>query len=269
MASIRRVFAWLKSINAIKMEDDIPLEFRSYVIVMRVMGAWPTTDNSSSYKWLRIAVYLFVGIQLPLSLFVNIFYVNSTVAALDYSFTSLVCCATMLKTIVLYWHRDNIRELFRSHAGLVRGVEQKTAYHNRIGRQNFIIHAALTALYAMSYCYEIVQVICVPPEKRTFSSTAHYPWKLTGNRTVFLIVLIVQSVDAAILVVSLSLHDSFPLSFMNTGCGHLGELKLRLQRLGSTNNDADFYKEVVECCQRYENCLRYAAHLAILNTEYI
>lgn len=64
-------------------------------------------------------------------------------------------------------------------------------------------------------------------------------------------------------VLETGMQDSLYVGLMYTGCGHLDELKRRLANLGTTqfddgeNRDFRFYKDLMDCCRRYENCLRF------------
>lgn len=49
-----RVTSWVQRLYTAVVTEDIPHGFRSQVLLMRVTGAWPTTDNSFLYKCLTI-----------------------------------------------------------------------------------------------------------------------------------------------------------------------------------------------------------------------
>lgn len=253
---------WLKGVcNRIyaitNMEENIRRGFPSHIFMMRVSGIWPMANDSRWYKWLTIAYFLFAGILFPLSLFVNIFYDISIESAMGQCFTALVCGGGAFKTGVMYWQRKSIRDLFRIHAGLLRDVVgHHTASYDRIARMNVRLHTILGTLYAGSWCNCFMQSLFYAPDRRLFASTLYLPYEFARNHAVFSTLLMYQLVFSLLINLWLSTQDILPVALINITCFHVTQLKERLRTLGSEVDDLMYYKGLVECCQRYDDCLR-------------
>lgn len=248
---------WSSRIYAALVQEDIPYGLKSHVFVLRMAGLWPMPDDSRYFKWFT---FIFVKLALVLfimSLFLNIFFVDSLQLAIDQIYAVSVCCAMITKACVLHWQRNTIRDLCRIHRKLVRSGGQNEEHYNRVGRMNFNIHAFATAAFIGSWISETGQTIVVDPEHRTLSSTTYYPYEFAHNRVVYLAVLFLQILGAFLVVVVIGVQETLPIVLINTGCGHMEELKRRLQTLGSEESDLILYKELIECCQRYEDSLRF------------
>lgn len=105
----------------------------------------------------------------------------------------------------------------------------------------------------------MVQSLLAAPEEAHWRSTTHLPYEFTQRRTVYWTVFAYEAMTGLGLVIWASMEDPFYVALINMNCGHLIELKERLSRLGADgidDNDLLFYKELVECCKRYEGCLR-------------
>lgn len=255
---------WLKRtigrLYATLVKDEIPFGFRSHVFVMRITGIRPTATDSPLYKWLTIAYFLFVGIIFPLSLFMNTLFAHSIEEALEPLLIALLCWANASKAAVIYWHRNSIRDISRIHADLLRDADRNAANeHEQIGRKNFNIHAVLTILYFMSWCSDVARTIFLPSEEGTLLSTSCLPFEFADSRLVYFTVLVYQFIGALAMCMCMwvAMMDALPIALIITACGHVAQLKQRLRNLGSKGDNLKFYDGVVECCERYEGCLRY------------
>lgn len=238
-----------------RVKEDIPFGFQSHVFVMRVTGTWPTTDDSRWYKLLTISFFLFVGIMWPLCFFGNMLYANNTIdEVMMQLFAVIMACTITIKGVAIYWHRDSIRELFRIHTELLRNDSLQRLH--RIGRRNFRVHTTLTAFYLLAWLNDVVQIYYLKPEERSYSSTAHYPHDIARNRAVYLTVLVLQASGSVGAVLWLGVQDTLPYALLNTVCGHVAELKTHLENLRADDGDSMFNKELIRCCERYENCLK-------------
>lgn len=248
------------NIYAALVNEYVPPGFRSHVFVMRVIGNWPTANDSPWYKLLTIAYFSLVGLVLPLSQFINIFFAQSVSEAMNYLFLSISCLTAAFKAAVLYWQRDRIRDFFRIHTSYVRSGRYNAKRFDRIVRTNLRAHVLFTAMYSFSWFVFLVQAILAEPEKATWSSTSHLPYDFARNQYVYLAGLTYQEVGAVGICIWCGIEDSFYIASMNMTCGYLIELMEQLKGLGTpltngSNRNALFYKDLVECGQRYEDCL--------------
>lgn len=264
---ISRAITWLirvtDRIYATQVKEFIPHGFRSHVFIMRMMGMWPTADNDSPrYKWLTIAAFLIAGILYPLSLLVNIVFINRFAEAMDYLFIALACWVATFKAGVIYWRRDIIRELFRIHVSLMSDARQNTMEINeRIVRMNVCAHVAQTALYLLSWILFVVEVVTLAPGDGIYPSTWKWPYAFAQQRAIYLIVLVSQMMCDYGVSIYLALTDTLSMALINEICGHLEQLKANLRVLGAHDRsddgrDTEFYKGLLECCRKYEQCLR-------------
>lgn len=261
MASQRSASLWLKRqfarIYTTQVKEHIPCGFGSHALALRVMGLWPTANDSSQYKWLTVAYFVIVSIYLPFSMFVNIFYANSIKEAMNHLFITLSGWAIAIRTAALYWRQDSMRDIFRIHAGLVRCAESEHAARNeRIACINSRLHMTITALYYAVLCAVFAQIAFLEPEHRILSSTSLLPYDLAQRRTVYLTMLMFQMFSAFFKVLSVATLDSVFVALINAVCGHVRQLKERLRHLGANGDDFTFYQQLVDCSKRYEDCLR-------------
>lgn len=251
---------WFHHVYASQVKEDVPRGYQSHVFVMRVTGVWPTTEDSRWYRWLTIALFMFCGFLFPLSLSVNILFSNSMDEAMEHLFLSLTIWAATFKTVVIYWYRDDIRKLFRIHEALLSGCGRNAIENNRIAWMNTFAHAFFTLMYMMGWTAFVTMSI-TKPEDAIYQSTSRLPYDFARNRAVYLTVLLFQALSNTVVVLWGSMGDSFYIALMNSNCGHVTELKKRLKCLGTeltSEQDGDrvFYKGLVECCKRYEDCLK-------------
>lgn len=245
-------------IYAAQVKEDIPPGLQSHVFEMRISGFWPTVDDSRYYKWLTIGMFLFVGVIFPLSLFVNMFFVASVLEAINHFFLSMTHSSTIFKMCIIYWQRERIRELFRINVGLSHGAE----YTNQIARTNVRLHTLFTLLYGGSCCGLITQSILSRRGEGVLPSTSLYPFDFVQRREIYSIFLVYQCFSNTCCALLATTPEGFYVGLMNQACGHLIDLKNRLKNLGTQINghnadrDAVFYRDAIDCCKRYEHCLR-------------
>lgn len=247
---------WFHRIYASQVKEEIPYGFQSHVLVMRMTGVWPTATDPSWYKWLTAVYFVMVGISLPLLVFSNIFVASTIEEAMDHIFTSLSFWMVAFKSGFIYGHRNSIREMFRTHARLLTGAE----HHVDVARSNIRMHVYFYSLYLLSWCSVLLQALFSTPEERFWRSTANWPYAFARNRIVYITVLVYQATCNMGLIIWASMEDSFYIALINTVCSHVTLLKKRLRALdtkdGVAVRDARFYAELIECCARYEQCLR-------------
>lgn len=251
MKYIKRIPARL---YATLLDEDIPRGFRSHVLLMRVMGLWPTAKkNSPQYKCLTVVFFIFAGILFPSLLYAKLFYVNSIDLGMEVCYISLICCANALKAVVVFRRRNNVRDLFRIHAVLVRDGRRNTKILDKIARKNVKIHLIVTVFYVLSWFNNILQFTVIKSDGSSFF-TLHLP--IDKRRGMYMTVVVYEMVGALANIFWLTVLDTFPVALINTASGHVTQLKVRLRQLGSEGDDLLFYKGVVDCCRRYEVCLR-------------
>lgn len=242
-------------IYCLLVKEDIPLGFRSHVFIMRVTGIWPTTNDPQWYKWLTGGFLSSLAILYPLSLFVNTFYAASIHDAMDHLFTSLTFWTVGFKAGIIYWRCVEIRAIFRIHDKLLTDDIDRTAH------MNTRMHLIFTLLYCSGWCCFLVQVICSKAEEAIWPSTTRWPFEFAAIRWVYLTVVVYQAVYNLLGAIWAAMQDTFYMAIMNTACSHVIELKRQLAQLGMECGDGEdrdwrFYKDVVECCKRYEELLR-------------
>lgn len=242
--------------------EHIPRGFRSIVVLMRLTGAWPSIDDSPWYKRLAIAYLIFIGILFPLTLFVNVLYATTIEEIMNRLFYVTIIPVEAFKSCIIYWRCDKIRQLFRIHTSL---LADHTENSNRVARENNLVHFTLTATYNLVWCVFAYQSVYLQADNAIFPSTSYWPYAFARSRTVFWLVLIYQALNCLCFSVWVgSMQDSFYISLINANCSQVADLKQRLASLGtidsvggSDERDLRFYKGLVDCCKRYELCLRY------------
>lgn len=259
--AVMQVFKWVNRACA-QARKDIPREFQSHIILLRISGLWPTAYASCWYHWLTIVMFLSVGVVFSLSLFVNIFVVNSIGESMHSLFLPLSGWATLFKAAVIYYHRDNIRKLFRIHVDLSRDVGRHVEIIARVADTTIRVQIVLVALYSSSWLMVGVQSVVSQPADAMLPSIVFWPYAFAQQRAVHWTVLIIQIVTSGAFIVWVTVADTFNTVLISTACGHVTQLKVRLHHLGTEivngeNLDLRFYKDVVKCCKHYENCLRY------------
>lgn len=163
----------------------------------------------------------------------------------------------MLKASIFYWRRDHIREIFRLHERLLHGARCNTANNERVVHTNFYMHVFLTSLYFSSWCAILVQVNFAPPDEGIWPSTAHLPYNFANDRNVYLGVLVYQALGNVGNVIWAGIADSFYIALIGIVCGHVTQLKQRLEQLGTEfDDDSLFYSDLIKYCVMYEDCLR-------------
>lgn len=251
---LKSFIVWLYA--AVHVEKDIPHDYKSHVFVLRVSGVWPMAEDSCCFKCLTIVFLILVAVIFPLSLPMNILLVDFKIQiAMQYSFAALSALAATIKIAVIYWRRNDIRAFFRAHTTMSR--DGNTAAHNHVVRMNIQIHALFTCLYILWDIFAQINSWMAPPEDKTISSTMNLPYDFAQSYTIYVIVLVFQIVSSVLMCVLVALADAIFIAKMNTVCGHLMQLKERLRNLGDNYADDDrFYRDLIDCCQRYEDCLR-------------
>lgn len=239
------------------LNEYIPPGLTSHVLLMHVTTLWPSV-NAPQWHHRLFYVVLFICIVYPLSLFGNVFYVNTVEEIIDHGFISLTLFAVAFKAGVMYWQRHNIRGIFRMHAHLLRGTGPEAV---RVARINFLLHVFLSFCYMMTGFIFLVQVCVAGPEKSPWPSTTRLPYAFAAKPTVRLAGVMFQTLSYQLLAMWGSMQDAFYIALIHTTCSHVAELKKRLQQLGrrctdKDNRNAVFYEDLVDCCQRYEDCLR-------------
>lgn len=241
-----------------QVKEVVPRGYQSHVFVMRVLGTWSTVDDSPWYKWLTIVLFLFVGILYPASVLIVTYYSVDIAEAINHICLAISCSTTAIKIGVTLWRRDHIRDIFRIHTTLMNTSGSDAVQNDRVARINYLVHVGSITLYSSSVMAVCFQVAVSKPEDGIFPSTAPLPFEFAHRRSVYLGGLVCQIICAYCSVFWAATMDSLFFALINTVCGHVGQLKKRLQSLGSQGDDVTFYRELMECCKCYENCLSLA-----------
>lgn len=263
---MQTVEKWFNRVHNMQLNEYVPPGLRSHVFVMRMMGMWPSTNDSPSYKWLAVTLLLPIGLLFNLSLFVNIFFVTTMENAMR-SCLSLSGWVVTFKAVIFYCRCNSIRHLFHIHVILLRDDGHDVEKLNRNARLNTLIHVAVTTLYCMACCMGLVQIFSSKPKDRWLPSTVHYPFDFTQSQSVHLILLSCQCVCNVIMIILAAVQDSLCIAMIGMTCNHVTELRRRLENIGKHKSTKDddldlvFYKDLVDCCERYENCLRCSFYL--------
>lgn len=237
--------------------EYIPRGFRSQIFVLRVTGLWVTADDAPYYKWFTAAFFAF-GIALLLLMFINVFFVDSIERLMDNLFLVFSMLLIVIKAGALYLRRDSISRIFSIHATLLGNCSRDhAAQHNRIARINLYLHAMITTLYSSIICAMGIQVIYLMPADRFFMSTFYLPYDWAQSGTVYWAVMVYQIVCGMIVAVTVASLDTIFFALINTTCGHVRQLKQRLQHLGTSGDNAKFYKDLIDCCKCYGECVRF------------
>lgn len=238
-------------------KEDVPYGYRSLVFVMRLIGIWSTANDSYGYRFQALTLFMFVGILMPFSVFVMAFYFNSIQEAMELTASSLSYWTIALRTAITYWRSDSLRDVFRIHTKLTSSKGSSTEKNERVARVNFLVHTSFSFFYAFTISVALVQVALSKPEDALFPSTSPLPYAFAQRRSVYLSVLVYQMAFSYMFTVCAAIMDSLLFALINTVCGHMEQLKDRLKALGSRGDDDDtFYRDMIECCQCYENCIR-------------
>lgn len=248
-------------IYAAVVNEDIPAGFRSYIFVMRVTGLWPTANDFWWYKWLSVTYFLFAGLLNPITLFVNIFYVNSVLDIVMHVNTSLTSWIITMRMGVLYWRNDSIREIFSIHSRLSRSAGRNPAQYDRIARLNYRLHVILTSFFMLIVVAAVIQTIDVKPEDGIIPSSSLYPFEVSNHRVLYVTLLVYQIWGGTVVTMS-NVVDALNIAVINVLCDYLNELKLGLTMLGSEcaageDRDTQFYRDLRKCCIDYEDCWKY------------
>lgn len=258
--SVIRALVLLESVVyrqfAVRVKESVPHGFKSHILLLRLTGWWPLKTDSRWYNSLTIASVFLIGISPSLLQTAILFYANTMEEAMDRLFLGLNCWMTVLKVCTIYRRRDCIRQLFCIQAHLSPHTGR-----NRCAQMNFYLHVAIFTVYFSTYCTFVMQSVVAKPEDRILLSTSPFPFTLAGNEVVCWTVLVYQIISVAGLIAWVALADSFYMAFMNIACGYLEAFEEKLKVLGIRSADKEivdlhFYKDLMECCQMYEDCLR-------------
>lgn len=251
-----------EKIFASVVDEYVPDGMRMFIFELRVLGFWPTPTDSRLYTWTTMALFVLFGFLFPLTMVVNVFFVNSVTEVMDHMFYSVSLYSSTYKLSVTYSNRENIRELFRTHAALSYGVGYNDVHDKRTARMNIIIHTVFMCLYIACCIGFLLQTAFSPPEESVFASTLLYPSDFMHRRAMYLSLLLFQCTGNVISTVWAALNDSFYIALMNMACSHVTDLKYRLNILGAryaanVDRNAIYYKDLMDCCKRYEECSRF------------
>lgn len=250
------------TIYAASVKEDIPKGLRSHVFAMRVTGIWSTPDDSPWYKCLTFTIFFSQLILSPVSMLIVVLYASSIQEAVNYSMLPVPCWSISIKSFILYWQRENVLEIFRVHERLLRRDSSNAIRHGQIAPIYFYIHVIFTSLFCMSWIAAVLQSYFSQPDEAFMPSTAPLPYAFTETRTVYLTVFTYQAMSLIFVVIWGAMEVTFHIALINMTCTHVSQLKLRLESLGTNfdnavvDKDFEFYKELVECCKQYADCLR-------------
>lgn len=246
------------NIYSAQVNENIPNGYRSQVFVMRVLRFWPMADNPRWYKWQAIACFLFTGVLFPMSVFILVFYSKNMFEAIQHTSIIIIVLTIAVKTIIIYRRRNCLCDIFEIHVRLMSAIGTNVTMHQQVARINYLIHMGFTMMYSVSMAGVVVQIIFGKPEEAILPSTSPLPYAFAQQRSVYLSVLVVQVIWSWCNIFQVAAADSLFIALINTVCGHVAQLKERLQSLGSSGDDIDFYRDLVECCKCYEDCLSFA-----------
>lgn len=244
-----------------QIKEYIPPDVKPHVFFLRITGAWPSKNRSFLYIMLTIAYFSLIGILFPMSQFINIFYAVSIDEAMDFSFLSVACWGPAFKMFVMYSQQENIRKLFRMHEDMMRGNRSDELF-SQITRNNVNMFKFFLSLYLATWAAVVIQIIFSKPENGAWASTSHLPHEFAKDATVYLTVLVYQIIGNFSIIIWTAIVDTYPIALIILTCGHVSDLKTRLRNLGKeyplrVDKDKKFYDEVIDCCKRYEQSLRF------------
>lgn len=250
--------------------DYIPAELKVAVFLFRYAGIWRPFQNSYRYTLLTIVWFIAIGLLLPFTQFINLYYCRSIEKMVDHFLMSVTCLNGTFKAINVYWQQKNIRKLFELHEIMLNKYNKK--YDDgeafaRIRKNNIIILRVFVSLYVTTWALSGLQVIFTKPDNRLWPSTYNIPYEIFNGPKLYLIVLIYQGFAISIFSVWVAFEDTYPVILILLLCGHVDRLKNRLENLGTRyddqkqdviayGNDKLYYHELIECCVYYELCTR-------------
>lgn len=238
-----------------ELEDfNIPDDVKPNVVETRLMGMWPTKNDSTAYRGKVVLVYIFCCLLFPTTQILNIFAAASIYESLGCVFLSIAHFSIAFRTATFFGQEEKLRQLFSVHAAIKRdaNAENKQIY-DRVTRFNIILHIFFQVSYNSAWLAMIAQAI-YSSTSLAWPSTSNMPEAIARNRTGYWCVFIYQFCCDVVLILQTASQDSFIISLITMTNGHVAVLKARLRNL--PNDDYGYFAGLIECCKMYEDCLR-------------
>lgn len=241
------------------------ITLKNHLRIFHFFGAWPTetqlTVAAILYHFKTLLLFSFIGLLFPISQLACIFFVETVKSRVEVLVISSSVVVVIMKAINLYSNQMKMLELLH----LIESMEKQITKSNHQAKFNCIIVSCrrLFSTYMIAYMCTVssivLQAIFSTRDKRSWSSTYHYPYELAKIPAVYFGVLVFQGISNFCICFFAVAADTYGVVLTHILLGHVDVFGLRLREMGQARGgkSADtFYEEIVYCCKSYIHILR-------------
>lgn len=237
---------------------DITENLKYNIDIFKIGGLLEMEDHPSMFRIYSISLFTIFMIIFPVSLAINVFYVDTVEAVIKHSFVTISVWMVSVKALVVILNRIRIKELMRLMNDINLG--SKDSEYNVMFRKTRdecqrLITAFLVTFMTTCTCLTIVTILAVPAE-RVWPSTILFPIESLHHPVIYNTVLIFQALSNGEIGIVLAALDSYGIALMHSLRSLLHILGIRLRQMGLRTLSIDNERELIALCKEYEKLLR-------------
>lgn len=217
----------------------------------RYLGVWPSLKHPTISKLWSSIMFILVGVIYPLSVAMNLLFIDSMNEFADVSYILSSIVLAILKGYFVFGKNGQLRRLL----GIMDAIDAKilTKRHRDAHEEKLktcrILYRIFVFLYLSAFAFIAFQTAFASKERRIWASTGHLPFGWSQNSYIYVGGIYFQGITnfaACFLGVNL---DVYGIIFSNILLGYIRVLGDKLRGMkGAT---------IVDCCKFYEDVLRY------------
>lgn len=237
---------------------DVRENLKYNIQIFRLCGLWDVQNHQTCYRNYSILFFGFVLFLFPLSLAVNLFYVDSIDDFISHSFVTFNVLGLSVKATVVIFRKNQIDLLLRSLSNV--------KFRSEIPRQDLLFRKIrddcqnLVRIISILFVCTIVGIaivsIFLAPEERIWPSTRLIPIESLHHPAIYNGVLIFQVFSNIFAGLAVANIDTYGVALMIILRSLFHVIGKQLQRVGRHASNIENERDLIDICTQYEKLLR-------------
>lgn len=237
---------------------DVRENLKYNILIFQICGLWKVQNHQNYYRIYSVIFFGTVLFLFPLSLAINLFYVDLIEDFISHSFTTLNLFGLSIKATVVIFKQNQIDLLMCSLSNV--------KFRSEIPRQDLLfrktrddcqnlVRLIATLFVSTVVCIAIVSIF-LAPEERIWSSTRLIPIESLHHPAIYNGGLILQVLSNIMACIAVANTDTYGVALMIILRSLFHVTGKQLRRVGRHASHTENERDLIDICVQYEKLLR-------------
>lgn len=227
--------------------------------IYRILGADPVEESNTIYWIYFVVINLCLTIYYPLSILINLFFINDLKIMLEnlsMNFTNVAHSFKLLNYII---HRKELRKINPLLESLDKNVVSMNDKHIlkkyiKISQYICFIH-----IFLFVFTVNTSSLSAFLSDFKKIVYPAWFPIDWKASKRNWYLVFCYQYFGITIQAIQNAMNDTYPVSYLLILTAHTRLLKNRIERVGKDSQKSldENYEDLIKCIKDYKLTLRY------------